>query len=215
MTASVRPFAFPEVFAAEVPPRREAAALALEVELLELEVKRLKEELAGERATGRAEGHAEALAELRADRDTALLAAADALQASLEELDGRFDEAEATVTRIAAELALDAADYLAAQALERAPAAPIGEAIGRALRQVRRGEPIDVRVHPDLAERVQEMVDERQRQDRRRLFLTVIPDAALDIGDARLMWEKGSLALDRDARRAAAWGELESLLAPR
>lgn len=215
MTAAVRPFAFPTVFGADAPPRREASALALEVELLELEVRRLKDELAGEHARGRAEGRAEALADLRSDRDTALLAAADALQASLEELDARFDTAEARLSRIAAELALEAADYLAAKALERAPADPIGEAIGRALRQVRRGKLIDVRIHPDLAEAVQQLIERRQQQDRRRLFLTVIPDATLALGDAVLDWEGGSLALDREARRAAAWSELESLLGPR
>lgn len=211
---TVERFAFKQVFTAER-PFRGTETLALQIAELELEVERLKRGLAGENARGRTAGYEEALTQLQSERDTALLAAADALQASLESLDQQFASAEAQVMRVGAELALQAADFLAARALEREPTEAIEAAIGRALRQVRRGEPIEVRAHPELAAAVESMIADRQSRDRRRLFLTVIPDSNVPIGDARLEWEHGGLSLDRDARRAAAWGEMESMLASR
>ncbi len=207
MSARVQPFAYAPLPASSPQPRR-TEALALEVEALELEVRRLKRELQDERARAFANGREAALAACRAERETALLAAADALHACLEDLDLRFEAMEAEASEAAAQLALEAADLLAARQLDREPAAAIDAAIARALHQVRRGQPIDVRVHPDLVDAVEGIVAARQSRDRRRLFLTVIGDPTLPLGDARLTWERGTLALDRDARHAALAGEL-------
>ena len=210
MSAQVQPFSF-----SPLPPAagglRRTDALVLEVEALELEVRRLKSELQSEHARGRAEGEAAALASFRAERESALLAAADALHACLEDLDGRWQELEHELAGSATELALEAADLLAGHALDRSPAEPVGQAIARALHQVRRGQPIEVRVHPDLATAVEQMVSARQAADRRRLFLTVVPDPALPQGDARLSWELGALAVDGAARREALRRELDQI----
>jgi len=209
----VKPFAFDRVFAS--PAARKAAspeAMRLEIEHLELEVVRLKRELETAVNLARAEAFQAGLDHARAERDTALLAATDALQASLETLEMRFEAVEESVAREGAEIALAAADFLAAGALASAPALPIDQAIGRALTQVQRGQPIHVRVHPDLLEPVELLVARRQEQDRRRLGVTVVPDERLKLGDARLSWDHGGIALDAEARRAAVRAELEAFL---
>lgn len=212
MTMHVRPFAFDRVFAVTPPgATKDADALRLEVEHLELELLRVKRDMEAQVALARAEAFQAAVEQVRAEREQALLAATDALQAELERLDTRFHELELQVARQGGEVALAAADHLAARALEQAPGAAIDAAIGRALRQVRRGQPITVRVHPDFLDDIEALVADRQTRDRRRLGLTVIADASLAPGDARLEWENGGLVLDAEARREAVARELDEL----
>ena len=40
----------------------------------------------------------------------------------------------------------------------------------------------------------------------------MVPDADIPVGDARIGWEEGGLALDAAARREAVLTELETLL---
>jgi flagellar assembly protein FliH len=215
MTMQVRPFAFDRVFSAGAEAARDAAQLATRVAALELQLSQQAQEREAQITRARAEGYQEALEQVRGERELAVLSAADALHAALEALDGRWREIESVAARQAAELALDAADYLAGQALARDPGTAVDAAIGRALRQVRRGQPILVRVHPDLVPDIERLVAERQLQDRRRLELAVVGDPALPLGDAQLCWDEGSLALDVAARRAALVRELDSLYPPR
>lgn len=208
MTAQVLPFTFDREFAAPMP----AATPGLEREHLLMELDHLRRELARSEDRARAEGEAQALERFRNERETALLAATDALQASLESIEQRFEELEAEVRRDGADLALAAADHLAGRALDREPAAAIDEAIGRVLAELRRGTPLEVRVCPDLVETIEAMMTSRQSRDRRTLHVTVIGDAALPLGDARLLWERGGAAFDRAARREALVQELERTL---
>lgn len=208
----IEPFPFDRVFSA-TPMRRagDAQALAGEIERLEGELERLKREHEAALLAVRVEAYQEGLIQARADRESALLSAADALQASIEALDTRFGDVEEQLARESAEIALAAADYLAARALEIDPSIGIDAAIGRALAQVRRGTPIQVAVHPDLLPDMEALVAQRQANDRRRLFLTVIADPALPMGDARLRWDQGGALLDASARRDAVRQELGAL----
>ena len=142
----------------------------------------------------------------------ALLSAVDALQASIEIIDAQFSEVSERVTGEAAEIALAAADLIAGRAVEIAPGAAIDEAIGRVLGQVARGTELQVRVHPDLLDDIEARIADRQSRDRRKLNLTVVPDETIALGDARIGWEEGGLALDASARRRAVAEELETLL---
>jgi flagellar assembly protein FliH len=180
---------------------------------LELEVAELQHKLSRAYERGLAEGREEALAALRGERDTALAGTAEALATALASLDARFDATERKVARLGADLALDLADQLAGTALERAPAAPIGAIIARALDQVRRGCPLRVRVAPALVSAVEELVQQRQSRDRRRLNITVLPDDGVADGDARVEWDDGALVLDRAARRAALKADIAASLA--
>lgn len=214
MTIQVQPFAFDRVFGMAASAALDGEALRLRVEQLELELFRLREEAEAQVVRARAEGFQAALDQVRGERQAALLAATDALHAAIEGLDTRFDDVAAQVARDGAEIALAAADHIAGGALAARPLAAIEGALDRALRQVRRGQPITVRVHPDLVADVEGLVADRQAQDRRRLALVVVADPALALGDAQLVWEDGGLGLDAEARRAAVARELDQLLPP-
>ncbi len=209
MIAQVHPFTFDRIFAAPAP----AVEAGLEREHLLAEIEHLRAEVRRAAERGRAQGEADALGRYQAERNTALLAATDALQASIEELDGRFAELEKAVVRDGAALALAAAEQLAGRALAQQPQATIDAAIGRVLAELRRGTPLEVRVHPCLVEQVEAQLAERQARDRRTLHVVVVGDATLPPGDARLLWERGGAHLDQAARREALLRELERFTA--
>lgn len=208
-----RPFAFDRVFTAC--PReteRDATSIAIELELLQADLARRDQAHREELGRARADGFAAGLAHARADRETALLAAIDALQCGVETLIDALDERRADMLRDAADLARIAAEHLAAHTLALDPAAPIDAAIGRALAQVARGTELVVRVHPDLGAVVGERIAARQASDRRRLNLHVEVDPTLAPGDARIDWDEGGLGLDRAAREATVSNEIAILL---
>ena len=203
----VERFGFDRIFA--VPPGRSGPIgpdAALEVATLRAELALLRSEQESALALARAQGYEAGLAQARAEREV------DALQAGIEVIDAQFTEVSERVTGEAAEIALAAADMIAGRALETAPGAAIDEAIGRALGQVARGTELLVRVHPDLLEDIEGRIADRQSRDRRKLNLIVVPDADIPVGDARIGWEEGGLALDATARREAVLAELETLL---
>lgn len=206
MSAHVQPFAFAAEF-------RDCDLGPVTLASLELEIAELHRKLAVAHERGLTQGREEALAQLRAERDTALLGTAEALTAVLASLDARFHDTERQVARLGADLALELADQLAGQALERDPTAPIDDMIGRALGQAGRGCPLRIRVAPALVAPVETLIEERQKRDRRQLFLTVVADPALPEGDARAEWDEGALVLDRTARREAMASEIEATLA--
>ncbi len=211
--ALIEPFPFGRVFSepcAETP--RNDAPLVARIAALEADLERERTEHEAALAVARAEAFQQGLEQARADREVATLAAIDALQASIEALEEDLGEVEDRLAREAAELALAAADLVAAKALEFDAVGAIDAAIGRALSQVRRGEPIQIRVHPDLGPDVERIIADRQANDRRRLSLSVAVDATLALGDARLTWDQGGLGLDAEQRRAAVRAELDGLL---
>lgn len=206
----IRPFAFDRVFSGVA-----ATDQSLRYEDLQARVLVLEDEAAhaaAQRDAAVAHAFEEGLAEARADRETALLAAVDALQASLEAVDARIADMTTQVTADAAEIALAAADHLAARALAAEPGAAIDDAIGRVLGQVARGTELRVRVHPEFVREIERLIGERQAGDRRQLELHVVADATLAEGDACIAWDAGGLKLDAAGRRAAILAELAPLL---
>lgn len=207
-------FAFDRVFSAPLAEgtARSPIELELEIQSLKDQIRDLEQAAESARIAARAEGFEAGLAQARAERDTALLSAVDALQGSIETIEAQFGETQARLTGEATEVALAAAELLAARALERMPEAAIDDAIGRVLAQVARGTELQVRVNPDMIDAVEARIAERQSLDRRRMRITVVGDVTLPRGDAVIGWEQGSLALDGDARKAAIMAELETLL---
>lgn len=211
--AHVERFGFDRIFA--VPPGKTTPVgpdAGLEAAALRAELALLRSEQEAALALARAQGYEAGLAQARSEREVALLSAVDALQASIEIIDAQFSEVSERVTGEAAEIALAAADLIAGRAVEIAPGAAIDEAIGRVLGQVARGTELQVRVHPDLLDDIEARIADRQSRDRRKLNLTVVPDETIALGDARIGWEEGGLALDASARRRAVAEELETLL---
>lgn len=210
----VKPFAFDRIFAVSAAASTELRVedLQLQIGALEAELQRLRDDQDAMLALARADAFEAGLAQARGERETAYLAAVDALQASIETVEARFDGVAEQMQQDAAAVALSAAEVLAARAIEEAPAAAIDQAIGRVLRQVARGQELLVRVHPDLVAEVDRLIAVRQSGDRRRLNLHVEADDALAMGDAHIEWDHGGLILDAAARAEAIRAELDSLL---
>lgn len=215
MTASAqpKPFPFERIFSEPcIQPTQDDPVLSARITALEMDLERQRVEHEATIAVACAEAFQQGFDQSRADREAATLAAVDALQASIEAIEGTLSQVEGRLAREAGELALASADLIAARALEIDAVGAIDAAIGRALSQVRRGQPIQIRVHPDIAPDIERIVNDRQADDRRRLSLSVSADAALALGDARLTWDQGGLRLDAEQRRLAIRAELDGLL---
>lgn len=212
---NVKPFGFDRVFrfaAGEPPPKTNNGELHQQIADLEAQIAALREVHAVEILRIRAEGYEAGLMQARAERDTALLAATDALHAALDDVDARLASTAETMMRDAADLAYMAADVLAGHAVARAPERAIDEALGRVLQQVTRGTQIGIRVHPSLAADMEELIAKRRSQERRKLALVVLEDADMAPGDAQIFWDEGGLGVDAEARRAAVLAEIGPLL---
>jgi len=208
----VKPFCFDTEFAANIPrPDGPLSEDSLEVSALRAEMEAMRAEHGATVERVRNEAYLEGLAQARAEREQAVLAALDALQAEWEEfVDGR----EAVIEHLrneACELARTIGEALAARALVDAPVEAIDEAIGHVLSQIARGQEVLIVVNPELAKQVEERVEGRQSQDRRRLNLVVQSDDTIPSGDAHLRWDGGGLTLDAKARAQTVFTELEAL----
>ena len=210
----IRPFGFDEVFT----PQPAAGSrfddidpwLRIEALLADLAVARQDAEHAI--AAARAEGFIAGLAQAREEQAAAVLAATDAIHGAVEAVEAALEETAERTVRDAAAVALAAGEILAGRALAHAPHAAIEDAIGRALRQVARGQEIQVSVHPDLVDAIEAVITRRQSGDRRRLTLSAIGDAAIAFGDAHIHWDQGGIVLDATARRDAIAAALAGVL---
>lgn len=213
---NVQRFGFDRVFRFPAAPDekpRDDGALAQRIASLEAELDRLGAAHPRDLAQARSDGFAAGLAQARMEREAAILAATDALQASLEMMEDRLAVAETAMMRDMAALSFTAAEVIAGHSVDRSPARAVDEALGRLLTQVSRGTALGIRVHPDIAEAVEGLVTERKATERRRLDITVLSDPALAPGDGTIFWEEGGLSVDAQSRRAAVMAELGPLLA--
>jgi flagellar assembly protein FliH len=213
MSFQARPFAFDRVFAiAEPDLSGSAGELALRLAAAEAQIAVMRADHAAALAAAYAEAFEAGLCEARQERDAALLSAADALQAGIEDIAERHGAVLDSLAQDAAEVALAAADMLAGHAVALAPVQAIDDAIARVLAQVARGQEVVIRVHPGLVVDVETRIADRQSRDRRRLALMVMEDITLAPGDAQITWDSGGVVLDAAARRAAVLAELAPLL---
>jgi flagellar assembly protein FliH len=214
----IKPFGFDRIFRladmepATVGDAGESEADVETIRTLRADIARLVKEHEAELARARADGFDAGLWQARNERDTALLAAVDALHGSLDDIEARLAASEQALTRDAAQVALSAAEALAGHAIATDPALAMDEALGRVLRQVRRGTLIAIRVHPTLVEEIERRVAVRQAGDRRKLSIGILPDDTVSPGDARILWEEGGLTVDAEARQAAVLAELAPLI---
>ncbi|MFM9977380.1 MAG: FliH/SctL family protein [Sphingomonadaceae bacterium] len=207
MSFHTRRFAFDRVF--EMPrPGAEGVDGAPSLAALQAEIDLLRLQLESGIAVARAEGFEAGLTHARGETAAALLTATDALHASIEAIETEAAAREERLAKVAAEVAMAAADGLAARALGLDPALAIDAAIGRVLLQVARGQELHIHVNPALIVQMEALIEARKGAERRRLSLTLLADPALPVGDALIAWEQGGLALDAAARRAAILTEL-------
>lgn len=209
-------YRFDRVFTAVESGRGTAgmADLAARAAIAQAELDLMRDERDRAIALARAEGYEAGLADARLERETATLAAVDSLVSSIEDFDHRLDDLAKASRADAAELALAAAELIAAQTIADLPGKAIDDAIGRVLKQVARGTDLTIRVNPELRPEIERLVSERISHERRKLSIHVFSDPALLPGDALIGWDEGGLSLDAAARRAAIAEELEPLLHP-
>ena len=211
----VRPFGFDRVFhfaTPEIAAQADVSEREGQIAALHAEIERLIEAHAIALAQAHTDGFQAGLHQARTERDAALLAAIDALHDALDDVDERLIDAAGAMKTDAADVALSAAEALAGHAVAINPALAIDEALGRVLLQVARGTRLDIRVNPVLVEAVERSVEARKAHERRKLLIAVIPDEAIEPGDARILWEEGGVAVDAAARRQAVLDEIAPLL---
>ncbi|WP_404479647.1 flagellar biosynthesis protein [Novosphingobium sp. BL-52-GroH] len=225
-SATIQPFGFDRVFhlvdapLADLAPEgglvlpAEDVAKDLSEKLAELEarIERLHADHRAELARARADGFEAGVTQARTERAEALLAATDALHAGLDDIEARFDAVGQGMVADAGTVALHAAELLAGHAVDSAPARAIDEALGRALDQVAQGTALVVRANPALRGEIARMVEARTAKAGRVLAITVVEDAGIAEGDARIEWKAGGLNVDAGERRAAVMAELAGVL---
>lgn len=148
------------------------------------------------------------------EQSGALLAATDALHAALDNMEQRVSDHIRNIHRDAVDLALAAGEMLAGHAIDFAPGRAVDEALDRALEQVDRGTGLVIRVHPRLADVMEERLATRISRERRKLNLTLMPDETILPGDGQISWKEGALGVEAAARREALMAELAPLLEP-
>lgn len=211
-SSRAEPFGFDRVFQTGEPRPAEPQDAADDIDALMTRLATMESDQRLELARVRNEAFQAGLDAARKEATTALLSAADAIHAGLDDLDMRFADTVDHHARAAAEIALAAAEALAGHAIAIAPLQAVDEALGRVLRQVARGTRLTIRVNPADHDALAALLVERQGRDRRRLHLVAEPDAAIPRGDAAIGWEEGGLAVDAAARRAAVLAALEPAL---
>ncbi|ARS28935.1 hypothetical protein KC8_16830 [Sphingomonas sp. KC8] len=213
----VKPFGFDRVFrfASSEPAPANTIELTKQIAALQAENDRMVLEHIAALSLAREDGFAAGLDQARGERDTAMLAATDALHAAIDEIDARLAETADAMMKDAADVAFSAAEILAGHAIEQAPARSVDEALGRVLQQVGRGTQLRVKVHPSLATDMERLIAARVSKERRKLSITVVEDDVMTPGDALIHWDEGGLAVDAAGRRAAVMAELGPLLGDR
>lgn len=199
-----RPYAFDRVFAQSTRDRtREHADLVEELDAVRADMDQRQGNIEADLARAHCNGFAAGLEQARTEVATALLSAEIALTAGVARLEDRFAVAEARIAGIAAQVALAAAEHLAARAVGEAPALAIDAAVGRVLSQIGFREALHLHVHPSTAGSIRMLLADRQSAEQRPLAITVHDDPALAPGDANILWDQGGLSLDAAARNAA------------
>ncbi|HUD31162.1 MAG TPA: FliH/SctL family protein [Novosphingobium sp.] len=226
-SAAIRPFGFDRVFhlvedALAVPelplgPPSEPSLADLREMVAERDarIERLHAEHREELARARADGFEAGALQARSERAEAMLSATDALHAAFDDIDARFDVAVQAMIGEAGAVALHAAEMLAGHAVDVAPARAVDEALGRALEQVARETALVVRANPAMRADLEDLVAAREAGAGRRLTVTVVDDADVAEGDARIEWSTGGLNVDATARWTAVMAELAGILPER
>lgn len=209
----IHPFAFERVFALNNrQPDGDALDLHLQVLSLQAQAAASNAVLAADVQQARADGFAAGLAHARGETTAKTLAAAEGLSSRLDGLSERFAETEALMSTAATEVALAAAEVLAARAIAADPMVAIDAAIGRVLAQAGYRQALQAYVHPSLVASLETLVEGRQGVEQRSLTLTIRGDPEIKPGDVHIVWEQGGLSLDAAARNLAVRAELGLLL---
>jgi flagellar assembly protein FliH len=207
----IRPFQFDRDFTGTLSPRSfSAAELQQEVEELKARLATTEADLDVRLAAAREDGFSAGLAHARADQQMALLAALDALQAAVETTDAEMSDIRASLLDGAADLALAAAEQLAALSLAAEPTAPIHAAIEKAAAEAGLDARLRIQLNPADATVVETSAS---HWTLRTVSIDVVPDPAIGPGDARISWGTPALVLDQADRRARVQSAISDAIA--
>lgn len=192
-----------EVQARAAAEARKRAAMAdpeTYIAILTQELDHLRASRVADLAQARADGFGAGLEQARQEQTAALLSAVDALHAGVEALEDAAAERQAAIVADAAVLALDAADRLAGVALARQPLTAVQTALQSVLDESGWSQALTMTVHPSLTPALGRHLDQLAAGTR-PLAVQIVPDTTLALGDARIEWPGGGVALDRAQRR--------------
>lgn len=212
----IQPYGFDRVFRFVEPDEKaeskDRQATQQQVADLEARIERMREEHKAELARARSDGFDTGLAQARREREEAMLASSDALNAALEDVRREFNGVSEQIAQDAAVVAYEAARILAGHASAIEPGKAVDEALTRVLDQVSKGMTLVLKVHPDMREDMETRLSQRDPHEQDGLKISVVADERIVQGDARIDWSGGGLAVDASARHAAVLSELEGLL---
>lgn len=196
----VRRFHFDRVFTTAPPAAAAISAedLGHQLAALTAELDRQRADHDAELARVRSEAFAAGRQQAQADFNLALQTAITGLADQVALLIAGRAEAEDALAIAAGDLALAAAEHLAAHSLADDPAQAITAAVRRAVRDLGREDRLTVTVHPALVEPLGAALAGVAPGR-----LEIAADPALGPADAHVAWDSGGLELDAAARRAA------------
>lgn len=206
----IRPFRFDRDFTGTLSSGFGTTELRQELEQLKARLATREADLDVRLAAAREDGFAAGLAHAREDRQMALLAALDALQAAVETADAELSALRAGMLDGAADLALAAAEQLAAVSLAADPTAAIRAAVEKAAGEAGLDARLSIQLNPGDAVVV---AASASRWTLRTVALEVVPDPAIEPGDARISWGTSAMLLDQADRRTRVEAAIADALA--
>ena len=196
----IRPFQFDRDFTNTLSSTGfSTAELHQEVEHLKARLATTEADMDVRLAAAREDGFAAGLAHARADQQMALLAALDALQAAVESADAELSDLRARMLDGAADLAMVAAEQLAATSLAAEPTAAIQAAVEMAAEEAGLDARLRIQLNPADATVVETSAS---HWTLRTVAIEIVSDPAIAPGDARISWGTSALVLDQMDRRA-------------
>lgn len=216
MTVQVTPFQFDRVFSKKPVLGDGGMASGTRSSAgeddLRREIERLHAHYKAELDKARMDGFQTGLAQARAERDSAVLSAVDAVQLGLETMREQLGDVVREMKREVAGLALDAAEAIAGHAIQNCPLDLIVSTLHDVVDQVVAGTAIEVIVHPEMQGPLQAALQSHVRLRRREPDLAVVADDTVEPGDARLVWRQGGVELSRAERADMVRTEIEAVL---
>ena len=196
----IRPFQFDKDFTGTLASASfSTAELQADVEHLKARIATAEAEMDVRLSAAREDGFAAGLAHARADQQMALLAALDALQAAVETTDTELTDLRNQLLDGAAELALAAAEQLAAFSLAAEPTGAIRAAVEKAAEEAGLDAHLRIQLNPADAATIEASASHWAL---RSVSVEVLPDPAIACGDVRISWGTSTLTLDRAYRRS-------------
>lgn len=191
--ANVRKFTFGQQF----DPSTEAQEAYRSPKRDEFERQR-QEDLSEAREQGYAAGHETGLAEARAEINAAIAQALDQIGSQLAELGPSEDATGHMLTRQSIEIARAVAGQLAHRLMETQPTAEVEALVADCIGQLRDEPQVVVALAPEVAEAVQERLQDLATASGFTGRLVVKPEPGVAATDARLVWSEGQAARSQD-----------------